>query len=203
MSRDASAITVIDTETTEVAMVFNCNFISIRELGKVLEHLVLENFPNAIVNIERNGGFGLSLLQDLRHSKKIESNLYYEIKDKIYEERYDGMRTIKTTKKTKVFGLDETHKTRTRLMEILDDRVKYHKNKFHAQILSDELHQLTVKKNGRIEHCDNGHDDTLFSMLLALYVWYDGIDLMANFHLKKREIKTDEDTTTDYINKST
>lgn len=203
LNRDSSAITVIDTNTTEVLAVFNCNFISIRDLGRVLEELVLKYMPNAIVNIERNGGYGASLLQDLIHSGKIKNNLYYEIKDKIFEERYDGIKTVKTTKRVKVYGLDETHNTRTRLMEILTDRVRYHKDKFHSDIICNELHQLTIKKGGRIEHCDNGHDDTIFSMLLALYVWYDGVNLMANFHLRKTEIKTDQDESTEYINENT
>lgn len=53
--KDASAITVIDSQTTEVVADFNCNYISPPELAKVIYELVMSYMPNAIVNIERNG----------------------------------------------------------------------------------------------------------------------------------------------------
>ncbi len=199
MSRDASAITIIDSTTTDIVAVFNCNFIPIRDLAAVIMILLDKFMPNAIVNIERNGGFGASLLQEIRSKQKYDKNLYYEIKDKIFEERFDGIRMQKTTKRVKIYGLDETHATRTKLMEILQDRVHHHKDKFHSEVIINELFQLTVKKNGRIEHCDNGHDDTIFSMLLALYVWYEGKDLAANFHIKKKELKRAEEECIDIL----
>ena len=53
--KDASAITIIDSQTTEVIADFNCNYISPPELAKVIYELVMCHMPNAIVNIERNG----------------------------------------------------------------------------------------------------------------------------------------------------
>ena len=76
-------------------------------------------------------------------------------------------------------------------MEILSDRMRFHKDKFVAEIIYNELTQLEVKKNGKIEHCDNGHDDQLFSYLWALYVYYYGKNLMENWHITKTELKTD------------
>lgn len=52
---------------------------------------------------------------------------------------------------------------------------------------------MEVKKNGKVEHSDNSHDDQVFSYLMALYVWYDGKNLMENFHIQKNTIKTDAD----------
>lgn len=68
-----------------------------------------------------------------------------------------------------------------------------HKARFIARILYEELCTLEVKKNGKIEHADNAHDDQIFSYLMALYVWYYGKDLMENFGLDKRMIHTDAD----------
>ena len=53
--RDSSAITIIDSRTTDVVADFNCNYISINDLSKVIYELVMKHMPNAIVNIERNG----------------------------------------------------------------------------------------------------------------------------------------------------
>ena len=189
--QDSSAITIIDSRTTKVIATFNCNFISIENLAKVIYEIVVKYMPNAIINIERNGGFGASLLQKLIPTK-LKRNLYFEIKDKIIEERNDGFHTVKRKKTCKCFGFDNTAKSRELLMEILRDRMDNHKDKFVADIIYNELATLEIKKNGRIEHANNAHDDQVFSLLMALYVWYEGKNLMENFGLQIRQIYTDK-----------
>lgn len=192
-TKDSSAITIIDSRTTEVIADFNCNYISPIDLAKVIYQLVVQYMPSAIVNIERNGGFGASILGYLLKTK-VKRNLYYEIKDRVIEERFNGMKMAKKTQKVKVYGFDETKDSRNLLMDILRDRMENHKGKFNSKIIYDELCTLEYKKNGRIEHADNAHDDQIFSMLMALYVWYEGKNLMENFGLEIREIKTDSET---------
>ena len=192
-SQDSSAITIIDSRTTKVLCTFNCNFISPIDLAKVIYHIVVKYMPNAIVNVERNGGFGSSVISYLKGTS-VKRNLYFEIKDRVVEEKYNGMTMVKLKQMTKVYGLDQTHATRELLMEILRDRMNNHKQKFVAPIITDELKTLEIKKNGRIEHADGAHDDQIFSYLLALYVWYEGKNLMENFGLEVREIKTDNTT---------
>lgn len=53
--RDASAITVIDSETTKVIATLKSNFITMPELADVLYQFVTGYAKNAIVNIENNG----------------------------------------------------------------------------------------------------------------------------------------------------
>lgn len=190
--RDSSAITVIDSKTTKVLADFNCNYINTLDLAKVIYELVTKYMPNAIVNIERNGGFGASVLSKLL-STSIKRNLYYEIKDKIIEERSDGSNIYKKTQKTKIYGLDSTHKTREVLMDILLRRMENHKDKFISPIIYKELETLEIKKNGRIEHTNKGHDDQIFSYLMALYVWYEGKDLVDKFGIAISPIKTDQE----------
>lgn len=193
LNRDSSAITVIDTETTEVLAVFNNNYISPVELAKVIYLLVKNYMPNAVINIERNGGFGTSVIGYLKNKPDIRPNLYYEIKEVVTEERYDGMHTVRSKQVKRQYGYNETKENRNLLMEILTQRMQYHKDKFISEIIYYELTQLEVKKSGRIEHASNGHDDTIFSYLLALYVWYEGKNLMENWHIKKFELKTDSE----------
>ena len=195
--KDSSAITIIDSKTTEVAAEFNCNYISPNDLAKVIYEIVVKYMPNAIVNVERNGGYGASTLS-LLIKTKIKRNLYFEIKDRVIEERFDGFKTEKKTKKVKVYGFDETRDSRNLLMEIMRDRVDNHKAKIISPLIYDELTTLEVKKNGRIEHSSNAHDDQVFSWLLALYVWYEGKNLMETFGLEKTTLKTDEDYDTDF-----
>jgi hypothetical protein len=52
---DSSAITIIDSRTTRVCAVLNCNYIPSDDLADVIYVLVSKYMPNSIVNIERNG----------------------------------------------------------------------------------------------------------------------------------------------------
>ena len=190
--RDSSAITVVDSFTTRVTAELNSNFISTPELANVIYQIVANWMPNAVVNIERNGGFGSSVIARLLQTS-IRKNLFYSIKDKVIEERVYGTAIHKKTQKTKVYGSDSTKAERERLMEILRDRVEYHKDKIVSPIIYDELCGLEVKKNGKIEHSTNTHDDQVFSWLWALYIYYCGGDLMNNWGITKRVLKTDAD----------
>lgn len=147
-----------------------------------------------VASILKLPGFGASVLSQLVKSK-IKRNLYYEIKDRTLEERYQGATVQKVTKKVKVYGFDETKTSRELLMGILRDRMDNHKAKFISPIIYNELCTLEVKKNGRIEHSATAHDDQIFSMLLALYIWYEGKDLMERYGLEKGTLYTDDDET--------
>lgn len=70
-----------------------------------------------------------------------------------------------------------------------------HKAKFISPIIYNELCTLEVKKNGKIEHSATAHDDQIFSYLMALYIWYEGKDLMERYGLEKGTLYTDEDVT--------
>lgn len=53
--KDASAITVIDSETTKVIATFKSNFITMPELADLIYQFVTNYAKNAIVNVENNG----------------------------------------------------------------------------------------------------------------------------------------------------
>ena len=192
MYQDSSAITVIDSKSTRVTATFSCNYIPTDDLAELIYTLVKNYMPNAVVNVESNGGFGGSVLQRLVKTD-IKKNLYYEIKDKVLEERSNGIRTIRNSVKVKVYGLNSTKEKRARLIELLYERVNYHKDKFVAKPIFEEMQAMEVKKNGKVEHSSNSHDDQVFSYLMAIYVWYDGQDLMERYGIMKNSIKTDED----------
>ena len=84
-------------------------------------------------------GFGASVISLLRKAG-ITKNLYFEHKEKILEERFEGPGAIKKTKAlVKVFGLDSTKNIRELLMEILRERMDNHKDKFVTRQLYDEF----------------------------------------------------------------
>lgn len=190
--QDSSAITVVDSYTTRVTAELNSNFISTPELALIIYEIVSKWMPNAVVNIERNGGFGASVIARLLQTS-IKKNLFYTIKDRVVEERVSGSMVHRKTQKTKVYGSDSTKAEREKLIEILRDRVEYHKDKIISQTIYEELCGLEVKKNGRVEHSTKTHDDQVFSWLWALYIYYNGGDLMNDWGITKHALKTDAD----------
>lgn len=136
-------------------------------------------------------GFGTSVLQMLLKTS-IKPNLYYEIKDRVDEEQFDGVTVRKRKRRCKVYGGTSSKGTRDKLIELLHQRVKHHRDKFNTKEIYDELCSMVVKPNGRVDHSDDSHDDLTFSYLWALYVFYYGEDLVNRFHLMKTEIYTDD-----------
>lgn len=190
--RDASAISCIDSKTTKLFGAMKCNYISPPHLARAIHELVTRYFPNAVVNVERNGGYGASVLATLIKSS-VKKNLYYEIKDRVIEETNNGANIIRKTQKTKVYGLDSSKNVRELLIQILRERMTYHKDKFISKLIYEELIGLEVKRNGKIEHSNTTHDDLIFSYLMALYVWYEGKNLRETFGIEKGSIKTEDD----------
>lgn len=191
--RDSSAFSIIDSATTKTIADFKCNYISQLELSKVIVEVVQKYMGNAVINIERNGGYGAAVVGYLRKAG-LTKNLYFEDKEKIIEERFEGPGAIKKTKKLmKVYGLDSSKNVRELLIEILRERMDNHKDKFISKRLYDEFIGLEVKRNGKIEHSNNTHDDLTFAYLMALYVWYEGKNLKELFGISKQVIKTDAD----------
>lgn len=190
-SKDSSAISVTSAQTTKLVADFNCNYINPVDLAGVIFTLVTEYLPNSLITIERNG-VGTGTLAKLIKSK-IRNNLYFEIKERVIEERPDGFRTRKRKQLTKVFGVDNTKEVRDQLMDLLTDRVRDHFDKFISPILYEEMKNLEFKKTGRIDHSVNSHDDTIFSYLYSIYPLYYGKNIRENWHIDVPTLRTAQD----------
>lgn len=149
-------------------------------------------------------GFGATVIAKLI-KMGLKKNLYYEIKDVVVEERQDGVHAYKQKVRTKVYGLTSTKAVRQLLIDILLERVENHKDKIVSPIIYNELLGMEIKRNGKIEHSASTHDDQVFSMLMALYMWYEGVNMGERFGMKKTTIKTDDeiDEQIDYYNDET
>ena len=84
----------------------------------------------------------------------IKKNLYYEIKDRIDEEQFDGVTVKRRPKKCKVYGSTSGKNKRNQLIELLHQRVQHHRDKFNSKDIYDELCTMVVKPNGKVEHAD-------------------------------------------------
>ena len=54
-NQDSSAITIIDSYTTEVLACLNSNSISPIDLARAIYEITTRWYPNAVINVERNG----------------------------------------------------------------------------------------------------------------------------------------------------
>ena len=133
-------------------------------------------------------GFGRGVVQRLVKTN-VKRNLYFEIKEAVIEESS----TSKRKALVKRYGLNTNAEIRSRLIELLYERVNYHKDKFICPTLYEEMSGMEVKRNGKVEHSDHTHDDQVFSYLMALYVWYEGRNIMENWNIMKNTIRTDSD----------
>lgn len=193
LHRDSSTFTLINARTTKVEADFNCNYIDTHEFARVIYDFVSQYYPNTVIVIERNGGFGLSVISDLKRTE-LKDKLYYEYKEKVQEERVvNGFETHKIKANVKCYGFDNTPSSREQLHEILRMRMRNHKDKFISKFLLNEFKTLIVTKSGRIDHSPNGHDDQVFSYMLAMYVWTEGKHLKERYGIEKHTIKTDQD----------
>ena len=191
-SKDSSAISVTDSATTKLVADFNCNYINPVDLGNVIYTLVLNYLPNSLVTIERNG-VGTGTLAQLMKSR-IRNNLYYEIKERVIEERLGfGTKSNKRKQVTKVYGVDNSKEVRERLMDLLTDRVRDHYDKFVSPQLLEELKNLEIKKTGRIDNSANSHDDGIFSYLYSIYPLYYGKNVRENWHIDIPTLRTASD----------
>ena len=193
LKRDSSTFTMISAKTTKVIADFNCNYINQHELAAVIREFVKRNhITNIVINIERNGGFGQAVLADLKNSD-MRPYLYFEMKQKVIEERVENGFTTRQKAMVRNFGFDNTGRSREMLMEILRERMANHKDKFVSNNIARELKTLIVTKSGKIDHTPTGHDDQIFSYLMAMYVWNEGKYLKEQWGIEKGSIMTEKD----------
>lgn len=146
-----------------------------------------------VASIIKDYGFGTAVIALLKKTS-VKRNLFYEFKEKITEEyANNGVNTIKKKKLQKVYGLDSSKNVRDLLIGLLRERMEHHKDKFISKLLYNEFLGLEVKRDGKVDHSSNTHDDLTFSYLMALYVWYEGKDLKERYGITKQTLKTDED----------
>jgi len=188
--RDASTMVVLDARTSELVLEFNCNYISTIEFAKVIIEVVSHWLPmeRTLVTVERNG-VGHGVLAKLINSP-IKRCLYYEIKEKVVEERGDAGRMRKFSEMVKSYGLYNVNEVRYDLMDLLANRIENYPHLITSKIMLDEIRGLERKKGDRIEHSNVSHDDTLFGYLLALYPLYYGKKVAERWHLPPARFKT-------------
>lgn len=197
--RDSSTMVVLDARTSELILEFNCNYISTIEFAKVIIEVVTKWLPmdKCLVTVERNG-VGHGVLSRLINSP-IKRCLYYEIKEKVVEERGDAGRMKKCTEMVKSYGLYNINEVRYDLMDLLSNRIENYPHLITSKTILEEIRGLERKKGDRIEHSSVSHDDTVFGYLIALYPLYYGKKVAERWGLEPARFKTLNPDDDDYM----
>jgi hypothetical protein len=192
LGEDNTAVTVFDPYTQKPVAEFKSPYISTSNAVKFLYTLIRKHIPKSILAIERNN-VGTAIIDGLRETE-VRANVYFDdTRDPLdIDDKLDPHGFLKReAARRKLYGIWTGTKSRDIMFSLLEVHVKEYKDKFVTENIINDLLSLIRKKNGRIEHAPGFHDDSLFSYMIALYVYYHGKNL-HRFGFVRGEIPDDE-----------
>ena len=179
---DNNAITIIDPYTVRPVAEFASPYIGETDYMMLIRSLVRDVIPRAIVIIERNS-VGDAVIDGLMKTD-IAGRLYFDKDRDLVEQK---MREAQTTEsilahKAKLksyYGVYTQGKSREDMMSILSRRINENKDDFITKNVIEDISGLIRTSSGKIEARPGGHDDSIMSYLMAMYVYYHGNNLAA------------------------
>lgn len=182
-SSDNNAITVIDPYTVKPVAEFKSPYIGETAYEDLIEELVVEYIPRAIICIERNS-VGDGIIDHLLNKSKIAGNLYFDKSRDLVEERMRQAETVESMLKAKskiktYYGVYTSGQSREDMFSILSRRINEYKDDFVAANVIKDITALVRTSSGKIEARPGANDDSIMSYLIALYVYYHGNNLAA------------------------
>lgn len=145
--QDFSVITIVDPSNFETIGVLRSNSYSTNRFAKAIVNIMKDIFTNSILVMERNN-MGIAIIDYITENNfLLAGRVYYDENDK------PG---FATTKQSRYLLLNV----------ILKTVVTYDYKLLHDSHIINEIASLVIK-NGRIDHPDKGHDDTLMSYLFT------------------------------------
>lgn len=190
---DSHAITIVDPYTIEPVAEFKCNYISEPEFAEVIEQIVNDFVPRAIVCVERNNT-GNGIISILLKSS-VAGRIYFDKdKDLVSRQMVDEGTVESMLKKKamerKYYGVYTEGNSRKDMFAILDRHMYEYKDKFVTKNVSYDISYLVRTASGKIAAAEGKHDDSIMSYLIAMYVFYHGNNLpMFGFIKGSEEIE--------------
>lgn len=176
---DNTAITIINPNNLMIAAEFKNPYIVSTDLEDLIVELVKKYMPNAVIIPERNS-MGVFLIQHLCKSP-VRHNLYWSDNnkqlEKLAEEDPDSFDLKLQSNANKKYGTYLTKKVRDAMIYKLFQMINECKELLTSKYLVDDICKLVKTSTGRIEACSGEHDDSLFSYLHAIYLYYTGDNL--------------------------
>lgn len=181
--KDNNAITALNPYTLKPAAEFKCPYIGETLFEELIESFVLNYVPRAIVCIERNH-VGDGIIDHLLNKSKIANRLYYDKDRDLVQARMKEASTVESMLKAKAtlksyYGVYTEGKSREDMFTILSRHVNERKDDFVTKNIIEDISGLVRTSSGKIEAGPGGHDDSVMSYLIALYVYYHGNNLAS------------------------
>jgi hypothetical protein len=181
VGRDFTTLAILDPEDMSLVGCWRCNQSTATYVAKNIVGLLLQ-FPRAILIPERNknGQAIIDMVIDGLIDNKI--NPFRRIFNMVVQEYRSSQNKLDINRVDPrhyhgEFGFLTNTSTRDLLFkQVLFESVTRNVNRIYDAILVDELCSLT-RRNGRIDHKADGHDDTVIAYLLASYLLLYGLDL--------------------------
>ena len=150
---DSSTIEVVDIDTNEEVASFYSKGIKPTELSDLAVEIA--NYYNRGLIIPENNGVGMAVTERLRF---IYGNLFID----------ERSVSINGGLSSNV-GFATTSSSRPQLLAKFKEEFEKNNFKINSEIVKKQLQTFIVKENGKIEHEDGEHDDSLFALFLASY----------------------------------
>lgn len=178
---DNNAITILNPNTVRPAAEFKNPYIGETKYEKLIESLVLKHIPRAIVVIERNS-VGDGIVDHLLTESKIANRLYFDRDKDLLAEKMKRAETVESILATKAkektyYGVYTQGQSREDMFSILSRHVNEKKDDFVTRNIISDISGLVRSPSGKIQAGPGGHDDSIMSYLIALYVYYHGNNL--------------------------
>ena len=152
---DNNAITIINPYTVKPVAEFKSPYIGETDYENLIETLVLEFIPRAIVVIERNS-VGDGIIDHLLNDSKIANRLYYDKDKDLLQEKMKHAETTESILATKsrektFYGVYTSGKSREDMMAILSRHVSENKDDFVTKNIITDLTKLVRSSSGKIQ----------------------------------------------------
>ena len=187
--KDNFAITIINPLNMKIAAEFKNKYLSGPAACDLLNELVLEHMPKAVLIPEKNS-IGAFLIQMLLKTQA-RDNVYWSEKstnkqlDAIAEENYRDRELRLASQMYSKYGVVTSGASRNAMFSLLFQYIDECKDLLNTEYLVNDICKLVRTATGKVEAEKGFHDDSLMSYLLALYIYHTG-DNLAFFGVDQR-----------------
>lgn len=186
---DNFAVTIVNPYNLKIAAEFKSPYISGPQAVRMIVELIQDHIPKGVLIPEKNS-MGIYLIQMLLETP-VRDNLYWSESvrqlEELTEESVEDQELKTLAAQYKKYGTYLTPGVRKAMIELLFQHIKECKQLIDTEYLVDDICKLVRTSTGRIEAVKGEHDDSLFSYLHTLYVYYTG-DNLETFGIIRQEL---------------
>ena len=166
--RDSTTLVVCDPEdgNREVA-IFKNNTINTNNFTKLVIEVMRYFLPKSILFMENNS-YGKAVLDTLIDEPDLLKRIYYEYSVSDKDKAKAGNNPSKVSN-TITYGINTNVASRQLMIDILRELVTETPELIVSEDVYEDIKGLEYSKNGKVEHSNTSHDDSMFGRLMVEY----------------------------------